>query len=115
MTQIGVTAIEAAPEMMTTMKSDLGPILEKFGMEATEIKTMLDAIKEEDVRSFASEMSAELSKSNNEMICGGKSTCKELTSFQAKVEAENDNHNGLLDNGGERIILSSGAIFLTIF
>ena len=35
MTQIGVTAIEAAPKMMTTMKSDLGPLLEKFGMEAT--------------------------------------------------------------------------------
>ena len=76
---------------------------------------MLDAIKEEDVRSFASEMSAELSKSNNEMICGGKSTCKELTSFEAQVKAENETPNGLLENGSGRIMFSLGAPFLTIF
>ena len=76
---------------------------------------MLDAIKEEDVRSFATEMSAELSKSNNEMICGGKSTCKELTSFEAQVKAENETPNGLLENGSGRIMYSLGASFLTVF
>lgn len=37
MTQIGKTAIEAAPKMTRTIKSEAGPILEKAGMQQTGI------------------------------------------------------------------------------
>ena len=74
----------------------------------------MDAIKEEDVKSFAAEMSAEFEKSSNEMICGGQSTCAELTTFQAQVAKENVEAAALPGNGSGKTFLSFGATFLTI-
>jgi hypothetical protein len=74
----------------------------------------MDAIKEEDVKSFAAEMSAELEKSSNEMICGGQTTCAELTTFKTQVANENAVASLLPGNGSGRTVLSFGATFLTI-
>ncbi|CBY06982.1 unnamed protein product [Oikopleura dioica] len=113
MAQIGETAIQAAPKMIKRMKSEAGPILEKVGM--SEIATMLDEIKEEDVRLFATEMTAELTKSSNEMVCDGKSACDELTNFKAQVKVENDEASVLPGNGGGKTVLSFGPFLMTIF
>ena len=85
----------------------------------------MDAIKEEDVISFATKMSDELSKSSSEMICGGQSTCTELANFKAQVAKENveteneEEDNGeaaaLPENGSGKTVLSFGATFLTFF
>jgi len=114
MSQMGKTMMEAAPKMMMTVKTKAGPIIEKAGIPQDQINAIMDAIKEEDVKSFAAEMSAELEKSSNGMICGGQTTCAELTTFQAQVAKENVEAAALPGNGSGRTVLSFGATFLTI-
>ena len=68
---------------------------------------MMNAINEENVKSFATQMSAELSKSSSEMICAGQSTCTELANFQAQVAKENAEAAVLPGNGSGKTVLSS--------
>jgi len=112
MAHIGETAIQAAPQMIKTIKTKAGPILEKAGMP--DMKTMLDGIKEEDVETFATEMSAEMKTASNEMVCNGKSTCDELTNFKSEVTKEIDAASGLPGNGSGKTVLSFSAFLITI-
>ena len=73
----------------------------------------MNAIKEESVKSFATEMSAEMEKSTNEMICDGKSTCEELTKF--KAELQNEEPSSPPAKGSGRTLLFLGAEFFAIF